>query len=642
MDKIRYLTEKTKSLAVEVDIIKEEISAASVEDIKNMQELRSSVSTLETSVKNMNSELSTTISNVSALSARVDTTVSSLSAAKEDITTNKEDIAQLKTDLSGTKTDLSNVTSDLATTKTSLTTTQNDLSSTKTDLATTKSDLSGTKTDLANTRTDLNNTKTELSTAKSDISTAKSDITTAKSDISSLKTLTTSQDEKIDANTTKITQNTSKIVTNEANIAENTQKITDNSESILINANNISSQAQKVNQNTANIATNTQNIATNTANISANAAKIATNETNISTNATNIATNAANITKHTEDFVKVADRLYNLDTLQASLSTQLENHKNDFYIERNKLRDMTGELYGENLLLNPYLTCNQRNVKLNQTKTMFMADKWYKACTNQVKVNLSASGIFELRFLKTLTTPVRAIEQRIDLPAFFAGRSVVVSLTVKDCTTTADNSASFGLEYFDSTGASLGVESLSIGVIGDKYLKCTIPENTTNMTFFFQINTPVQRTKLIRFTNPKVEFGTVASKFGGRTDEHELSLCQKYYYASGVSADNALTLKAISATEFEPSVLFFPTKMAKTPTITLLSPTKVENTLTCVESGGADITVSAQPVFDGRQCFKIVGTNAVAGNHYKLGGYTADAETLPLNVNISDGTETDA
>ena len=86
--------------------------------------------------------------------------------------------------------------------------------------------------------------------------------------------------------------------------------------------------------------------------------------------------------------------------------------------------------------------------------------------------------------------------------------------------------------------------------------------------------------------------------------------------------------------------MFFPTKITKTPTITLLSPTKVENTLTCVESGGADITVSAVPVFDGCQCFKIVGTNAVAGNHYKLGGYTADAETLPLNVNISDGTET--
>ncbi len=571
MDKIRYLTEKTKSLAVEVDIIKEEISAASVEDIKNMQELRSSVSTLETSVKNMNSELSTTISNVSSLSARHDTTVS----------------------------------------------------------------------DLSDTKTDLNNTKTELSEAKSDILTAKSDIATAKSDISSLKTLTTSQGEKIDANSTKITQNSNKIATNETNIAENAEKISENSASILINANNISSQAQKVNQNTTNIATNTQNIATNTANISANATKIATNEANIATNTTNIATNTADIAKHTEDFVKVADRLYNLDTAQAALSTSFENHTNDFYIERNKLRNMTGELYGENLLLNPYLTCNQRNVKLNQTATMYMADKWYKACTNQVKVNLSASGVFELRFLKTLTTPVRAIEQRIDIPSFFAGRDVVVSLTIKDCTTTAENSASFGLEYFDSTGASLGVESLSIAVAGDKYLKCFIPENTTNMTFFFQINTPVQRTKLIRFTNPKVEFGTVASKFGGRSDDYELSLCQKYYYASGVSEDNALTLKAISATEFEPSVLFFPTKMAKTPTVTLLSPTKVANTLTCVESGGADITVSAVPVFDGCQCFKIVATDAVVGNHYKLGGYTADAETLPLNVNISDGTETD-
>lgn len=534
MDKIRYLTEKTKSLAVEVDIIKEEISASSVEDIKNMQELRSSVSSLETSV---------------------------------------------------------------------------------------------------------NNTKTELSEAKADISTAKSDITTAKSDISSLKTLTTSQGQKIDANSTKITQNSNKIATNETNIAKNVEKISENSASILINANNISSQAQKVNQNATNIATNTQNIATNTANISANATKIATNEANIATNTANIEANTTNITKHSSDLLQVAQRLNDLDTSQESLSTLFEHHTTDFYIERNKLVDMTGELYGENLLLNPFLTCNQRNVKVNQNATMFMADRWYKACTNQIKVNVSAVGVFELRFLKTLTTPVRAIEQRIDLPTFFAGRNVVVSLTIKDCTSPADNSACFGLEYFDSTGASLGVESLGIGVIGDKVLKCHIPANTTNMTFFFQINPVATRTKLIRFINPKVEFGTVASKFGGRSDDGELSLCQKYYYSTGVSEDNALTLKAISATEFEPSVLFFPTQMAKTPTVTLLSPTKVANTLTCVESGGADITVSAVPVFDGRQCFKIVATNAVAGNHYKLGGYTADAETLPLNVNITDGTE---
>ena len=298
------------------------------------------------------------------------------------------------------------------------------------------------------------------------------------------------------------------------------------------------------------------------------------------------------------------------------------------------------EIYGENLLQNSHLTVNQRNVKLNQTATMYMADRWYKSCTNQVKVNLLPSGqpagTFEFRFLKTLTEPIRVLEQRIDIASCYQNRPIVVSWTISSSTTEADNSACMGLEYFDETGASLGVKTAQAYIEGNVYFKDTIPDTATSMTFFFQLNTPAIRTRLIRLINPKVEFGTAVSKFGGRIEEQEPDICQKYYYTTGVSSEKYITLKAISATEFEPSVIFLPTQMVKEPTITLFGTDGTSNTLECIESGGASITVSGVPLLDGFRCFKVTATNAVVGNHYKLGGYTADAETLPLNVNITE------
>lgn len=298
------------------------------------------------------------------------------------------------------------------------------------------------------------------------------------------------------------------------------------------------------------------------------------------------------------------------------------------------------EIYGENLLQNSHLTVNQRNLTTNQTATMFMADRWYKSSTNQVKVNLNPYGhpvgTFEFRFMKTLTEPIRVLEQRIDITSCYQNKPIVVSWTIIDSTTDADNSACMGLEYFDETGASLGVKTAQAYIVGDVYFKDTIPATATSMTFFFQLNTPVAVGKLIRFCNPKVEFGTAVSKFGGRIEDQEPNLCQRYYYTTGVSSEKYMILKAISATEFEPSVIFLPTQMVKEPTITLFGADGASNTLECIEAGGTSITVSGTPILDGRQCFKIVATNAVAGNHYKLGGYTADAETIPLNVNISE------
>ena len=691
MDKIKYLTEKIKSLAVEVDILKEEISAANVEDIKNLQQLRLDVSSLETDLKNaistnkesltslqnqasaQQTDIATNKENISSLQTlatsqgeQIETNKSNVAANSTKIATNAANIATNTTKIAASTTKIAANedkiaanTTDIATNASKIATNMSNIATNTSNIATNTSKISENSTKIEqnvnaiaenkanisalDTRTSENTTSivnlsTRLSSDESEIETLSTKIATTETDISSL-------DNRMTSNETQLSTLTGKVNKNETNIATLSDDVETNKSDISSLGTRTSEGETKIAANAANIATNTSKIATNTSKIASNEAKIAENETKIAQNtsdivqnATNIAQNTTNVTKHSEDIVKIGEKLFNLETSQSTLSSSLENHTNDFYMERNKLQHMTGEFYGENLLQNPYLTCNQRNMLINQATACFMADRWYKACTNQVKVNVKASGIFEMRFLKVLTEPVRAIEQRIDIPSFFANRKIVASLTMMSCTTTAENSGCFGLEFFDSTGASLGVESYKINTIGDKYLKCTIPENTTSMTFFFQINPAVQRAKLMRFTNPKVEFGTVASKFGGRSDDYELSLCQKYYYASGVSDEGAMTLKAISATEFEPSVIFLPTKMAKTPQITLLSPTNVQNTLSCVESGGADITVSAVPIFDGKQCFKIVATDAVVGNHYKLGGYTADAETLPQNVNITDGT----
>ncbi len=82
MDKIKYLTAKINELAVEVEILKEEISLSSVEDSKITQEFRSSVLALEADVNDLNEKMSSTCSNLSALATKVDSDVSNLSLAQ--------------------------------------------------------------------------------------------------------------------------------------------------------------------------------------------------------------------------------------------------------------------------------------------------------------------------------------------------------------------------------------------------------------------------------------------------------------------------------------------------------------------------------------------------------------------------------
>jgi hypothetical protein len=528
MDKIKYLTAKINELAVEVEILKEEISLSSVEDSKITQEFRSSVLALEADVNDLNEKMSSTCSNLSALVTKVDSDVSNLSSAQGDIATNTTNIA----------------------------------------------------TNVAN-----------------------------------------------------ISDNTKKIATNAENIAVNTQNISANRLKIEENT-------AKLNENSAKITTNAESIAENSSSILTNANNISSNATKITANTTKIEANEAKIATNTADIVQATEKLNNLETSQSSLSTTLANHTQDFYAERNKLVDTTGEFYGENLLINPHFTVNQRLISINQASKTYMADRWYKSCTNQVKINLQTVGTCEIRILKTVSTPVRVIEQQITLPSDeYAGRNVAVSIYIKSCTTTNENSACYGLEYFNSSGESLGVESQGFNVVGEKVFKGFIPEGTTNMTFFLQINPSAKISKIIRFCRPKVEYGTIATKFGGRADDGEINICQRYYFNPGFSADNPMVLKAVNSTDFEPSVIYFPVQMVKVPSIRLVNPSWTSNVLTCVETG-ADLAVTTAPVFDGRHCFKIVATNAVAGYHYQLAGYFANAETEPLNVNITDGTET--
>lgn len=565
MDKIKYLTEKIKDLAVEIDIIREDLSQCSLEDFEK----------LNLSIGNLNE--------------RVDELGESLNVISNKFPTVESDISNLKNNISSAEQKIQicekNITKNIS------------------DIAQNSSNISQNTADITQNATNILSNSAKIAQNTSDI----------------------------ESNRASITKNSQDILTNTQNISTNTQNISANSASISANAQNIASNTQNIANNTQSIAENAQNIASNTQSINNNSQNISINTQNISTNTQNISTNALNIVKLTEKCNSVEDT-------QASLSTSLDSHINDFLVERAKLQNVTGAFYGENLLENPFLTCNQRGASTNQTTSCFMHDRWYKCCTNEVKVYLRTDGQFELRFLKALTSPVRIIEQRIDLPVTFHKRDIVISAHIMNCTSYGENSTCFGAEYFNSSGESLGVIIYPVNSTGIKVLPAYIPNGTTSITFFYQANANVTRGSLIRFKNPKIEFGTVASKFGGRSNDYEMRLCYKYYYTTGVSEENPLILKAISETEFESNILYFPTTMARVPDITLFGSGGVQNMLSC-EEGEESIAVSAVPLLDGIQCFKIIATNAVAGRHYKLCGYTADAELVPQNITITDNPD---
>ena len=494
------------------------------------------------------------------------------------------------------------------------------------------------ESDISNIKNNISSAEQKIQSCEENITKNTSDIAQNSSNISQNTADITQNATNISSNSAKIAQNTSDIESNRASITKNSQDISTNTQNISTNIQNISANSANISANAQNIASNTHNIANNTRSIAENAQNIASNTQSINNNSQNISTNTQNISTNASNIVKLTEKCNSVEDAQASLSTSLDSHINDFLVERAKLQNVTGAFYGENLLENPFLTCNQRGASTNQTTSCFMHDRWYKCCTNEVKVYLRTDGQFELRFLKALTSPVRIIEQRIDLPVTFHKRDIVISAHIMNCTSYGENSTCFGAEYFNSSGESLGVIIYPVNSTGIKVLPAYIPNGTTSITFFYQANANVTRGSLIRFKNPKIEFGTVASKFGGRSNDYEMRLCYKYYYTTGVSEENPLILKAISETEFESNILYFPTTMARVPDITLFGPGGVQNMLSC-EEGEDSIAVSAVPLLDGIQCFKIIATNAVAGRHYKLCGYTADAELVPQNITITDNPD---
>lgn len=494
------------------------------------------------------------------------------------------------------------------------------------------------ESDISNLKNNISSAEQKIQSCEKNITKNTADIAQNTSNISQNTADITQNATNISSNSAKIAQNTSDIESNRASITKNSQDISTNTQNISTNIQNISANSANISANAQNIASNTHNIANNTRSIAENAQNIASNTQSINNNSQNISTNTQNISTNASNIVKLTEKCNSVEDAQASLSTSLDSHINDFLVERAKLQNVTGAFYGENLLENPFLTCNQRGASTNQTTSCFMHDRWYKCCTNEVKVYLRTDGQFELRFLKALTSPVRIIEQRIDLPVTFHKRDIVISAHIMNCTSYGENSTCFGAEYFNSSGESLGVIIYPVNSTGIKVLPAYIPNGTTSITFFYQANANVTRGSLIRFKNPKIEFGTVASKFGGRSNDYEMRLCYKYYYTTGVSEENPLILKAISETEFESNILYFPTTMARVPDITLFGSGGVQNMLSC-EEGGDSIAVSAVPLLDGIQCFKIIATNAVAGRHYKLCGYTADAELVPQNITITDNPD---
>ena len=647
MDKIKYLTEKVKGLTVEIDIIREQLSQCSTGDFEELNlsiaNLNGKVDELGKSLSNINNKFPTVESDLSNIKNKVNSAEEKIQNCERNITQNTADIAQNTVDISHNADNIAQNTLDIE---------QNtaDIMQNTTDISSNSEKITQNTTKIAQNTADISSNSTKTTQNSANIETNASNIARNSQDISAnsqniaknIQNIATNT-ESINTNAQNIAINTQSIATNTQNIASNSQNISSNTEKINNNTQQISANTESINVNTQNISSNTeainsnsQNISTNTQNITSNTQNIATNTQNISNNTQKISANTQNISTNASNIVRLTEKCNAVEDSQANLSTSFDAHVNEFLVERTKLQNVTGEFYGENLLENSHLTCNQRGASTNQTTKCFMFDRWYKSCTNEAKVFMRPDGVFEIRFLKNLTAPIRIVEQRIDLHEIFQQRDVVLSMHVLNCTVTVKDCAGFGAEYFNSAGESLGVVLYSFNSTGRKVLPGFIPNGAVSVTYFFQANTGMTKGGLIRFRDPKVEFGKVASKFGGRSDDYEMRLCHKHYYTTGISEENALTLKAISETEFEPSIFFLPTPMARVPDITLFGVGGVKNILTCVEESGSNVSVSAVPVLDGQRCFKIIATNAVAGGHYKLCGYTADAESVPQNVNITE------
>ncbi|MGN0798310.1 MAG: hypothetical protein ACI4L7_01930 [Christensenellales bacterium] len=682
MDKIKYLTDKIKSLTVEIDIIREQLSQCSTGDFEELNlsiaNLNGKVDELGESLNNINNKFPMVESDVSNLKNKVNSAEEKIQSCERNVTQNTADISHNADNIAQNTADIAQNALDIEQNTLNIEQNTADITQNTTDISSNSEKIAQNTTKIAQNIADISSNSTKIAQNTANIETNASNIARISQDISvntqniatNVQNITNNTEsintnaQNIAINTKSIATNTQNIASNSQNISSNTEKINNNTQQISANSMAINTNAQNISANSASISVNaqaiegnsqkiasnlqkinanaesinaiTQSISTNTQNITSNTQNIATNTQNISNNTQKISANTQNISTNASNIVKLTEKCNAVEDSQANLSTSFDAHVNEFLVERTKLQNVTGEFYGENLLENSHLTCNQRGASTNQTTKCFMFDRWYKACTNEAKVFMRPDGVFEIRFLKTLTAPIRIVEQRIDLHEIFQQRDVVLSMHVLNCTVTVKDCAGFGAEYFNSAGESLGVVLYSFNSTGIKVLPGFIPNGAVSVTYFFQANTGMTKGGLIRFRDPKIEFGKVASKFGGRSDDYEMRLCHKHYYTTGISEENALTLKAISETEFEPSIFFLPTPMARVPDITLLGVGGVKNILTCVEEGGSNISVSAVPVLDGQRCFKIIATNAVAGGHYKLCGYTADAESVPQNVNITE------
>ena len=228
-----------------------------------------------------------------------------------------------------------------------------------------------------------------------------------------------------------------------------------------------------------------------------------------------------------------------------------------------KVNDMTAEIYnspgmsgfisGENMLINCGIPINQRQFSGGDLAAgAYGYDRW-KAGAGGCNLSINSSnGVF--------THNSGSIEQVIELPVSAWGQPVTFSVENPSGTISVN------------VGGSSGTISAGIGRRG----VTVTPSGSGNMV--------VQITAAsVTYIRPKLEIGSVATPFFGRSPALELLICKRYYWRSGdFTLGNYMGVISGFIPAGSQSIasvgMFFPVPMRAKPTITTFNPNDSSST----------------------------------------------------------------
>ena len=244
-----------------------------------------------------------------------------------------------------------------------------------------------------------------------------------------------------------------------------------------------------------------------------------------------------------------------------------------------------------NRIINGAFAIDQRNAGASQTFTAaaalaYSVDRWYGYCTGAnvtgQRVQGASVGQFYYRFTGAASVTAIGFGQRIEQlnSADLAGTTATLSVDLANSVLTTVTWTAYYANTADTFGTLASPTRTQIAT-GTFTVTSTVTRYSTN------INIPAAATTGIEivFTvgaqtsgtwtigNVQLEGGTVGTPFERRSYGQELSLCQRYYYASSTAhvygGPGATYQNQFNAT--------FPSSMRASPTMAFGSPTSNVN-----------------------------------------------------------------